>query len=51
MRTRIPLLVLLSLAAAPLGSQWQKLPTEGFPRTADGKINMSAPAPRRCVSL
>jgi hypothetical protein len=47
MRTRIPLLVLLSLAAIPLGSQWRKLPTEGFPRTADGKIDLSAPAPRK----
>jgi len=44
MRTRLSL---FALAAFPLSAQWLKLPTEGFPRTADGKVNMSAPAPRK----
>ena len=34
------------LLAAPLWGQWTKLPTTGIPRTADGKVNLSAPAPR-----
>jgi hypothetical protein len=43
----MPLLVLLALATFPLAAQWQNLPTDGIPRTAEGKINMSAPAPRK----
>lgn len=39
--------VLFMLAALPMGAQWIKLPTDGIPRTADGKINMTAPAPRK----
>jgi len=32
--------------ALPLAAQWIKLPTPGIPRTADGKPNLAAPAPR-----
>lgn len=39
--------VLLFLTTLPLGAQWLKLPTDGIPRTADGKVNLTAPAPRR----
>jgi hypothetical protein len=31
---------------APLGAQWLNQPTAGIPRTADGKPNLRAPAPR-----
>ena len=34
------------LLAAPLGAQWTKLPTAGIPHTADGKVNLTAPAPK-----
>ena len=30
----------------PGGAQWLKYPTPGVPRTAGGKVNMSAPTPR-----
>jgi hypothetical protein len=33
--------------AAPLSAQWLNHPTPGIPRLADGKPNLSAPAPRR----
>src|SRR6476619_7005200 len=32
--------------AVPLGAQWLKYPTAGVPRTADGKLDLSAPTPR-----
>ena len=32
--------------SAPVLAQWLKYPTAGVPRTADGKVNMSATAPR-----
>lgn len=35
-----------SLFACPLAAQWLHYPTAGVPRTPDGKVNMSAPAPR-----
>ena len=34
------------LASTHLAAQWVKYPTAGVPRKADGKVNMSAPAPR-----
>jgi hypothetical protein len=38
---------LLFVALAPwANAQWTNLPSDGVPRTADGKINMKAPAPR-----
>jgi hypothetical protein len=32
--------------SAPGLAQWLKYPTEGIPRTRDGKVNLTAPAPR-----
>jgi len=34
------------LASTHLDAQWVHYPTAGVPRKADGKVNMSAPAPR-----
>ncbi len=34
------------ILATPLAAQWFKYPTAGVPRKPDGKVNMSAPAPR-----
>jgi len=31
---------------APLAAQWLNYPTPGIPRTADGRANLSAPAPK-----
>jgi hypothetical protein len=41
--------VVLAAAALsiPAPAQWLKLPTPGIPRTADGKPDLSAPAPRK----
>jgi hypothetical protein len=36
----------LTLAGAPAGAQWFKLKTPNVPRTADGKLDSKAPAPR-----
>lgn len=44
MNTRIPIFLLL--LAAPVAAQWRNLPTKGIPRNADGKPNLTAPAPR-----
>ena len=37
---------LLLAFALPLGAQWIHYPTAGVPRTADGKLNVAARAPR-----
>lgn len=34
------------ILAAPLAAQWVNYPTDGVPRKADGKVNMSGPTPR-----
>jgi hypothetical protein len=36
----------LPLFALPVQAQWFDLPTRNAPRTADGKPNFNAPAPR-----
>ncbi|HJT87021.1 MAG TPA: hypothetical protein VJ732_04170 [Bryobacteraceae bacterium] len=36
----------LSLLTTPLWAQWTRLPTAGIPRSGDGNVNLSAPAPR-----
>ena len=36
----------LMCLAAPAGAQWLNYRTPGLPRKADGKVNLSAPAPR-----
>src|ERR1700684_4178497 len=33
-------------AGAPLAAQWLNYPTPGVPRTADGKVNLTAPTPK-----
>src|SRR6516225_2387373 len=45
MRTLASLIV-VSASLSPLTAQWPSRPTEGVPRTPDGKPNLSAPAPR-----
>ena len=35
-----------ALCIAPIYGQWLNYPTPGIPRTADGKPNLAAPAPR-----
>src|SRR4249920_2320390 len=39
-------LVLLLLAAAPVSAQWLGTPDPKVPRTADGKPDLAAPAPK-----
>jgi len=42
----IALALVLTGVASPGVAQWLRYPTEGVPRTADGKPNLKAPAPR-----
>ena len=42
----LPLIAVLMLVSAPLHAQWVKMPAAGIPRGPDGKVNLSAPAPR-----
>jgi hypothetical protein len=44
--TRIAIGILMSVLCAPLPGQWIKQPTQGIPRTPEGKANLTAPAPR-----
>jgi hypothetical protein len=39
--------LILVCGAAGLGAQWLGYPTPGVPRTAEGKANMDAPAPKQ----
>src|SRR5579863_2516739 len=42
------LYLILLLAMCPLApAQWLKVPSQGVPRTKDGKPDLTAPAPRR----
>ena len=41
--------VVLFLICAPVQAQWVKVPPKNIPRTPDGKVNMSAPAPKTAV--
>jgi len=34
------------ITAAPIAAQWRHQPTRGLPRKADGKVDLTAPAPR-----
>ena len=43
---RLIVTLTLSLLSVPLAAQWLNHPTPGMPRTADGKPNLAAPAPR-----
>jgi hypothetical protein len=46
--SRLALIAAIGLVCGsiPAVAQWLKYPTAGVPRTADGKVNMSAPTPR-----
>jgi hypothetical protein len=37
---------ILAAAPVPLLAQWQGYPTPRIPRTSDGKVNLTAPAPK-----
>ena len=45
-RKTLVLTAALAISASTLAAQWVHYPTPGVPRKADGKVNMSAPAPR-----
>jgi hypothetical protein len=45
-RQNIWILIALAGAASSAHAQWLNYPTQGIPRTKDGKPNLSAPAPR-----
>jgi hypothetical protein len=38
--------ILVSILCGPLPAQWIKYPASGIPRTADGRADLSAPAPK-----
>ena len=46
MQGQFALFMILSISVFPLGAQWLDLKTPGLPRTADGSLDMNAPAPR-----
>jgi len=46
MRCTVFAALLFFVASAAAEAQWLKQPTPGMPRTADGKPNLAAPAPR-----
>src|SRR3954471_1420570 len=46
MRAAATVFVLLVTVSARANAQWLNYPTPGVPRTADGKVNLAAPAPR-----
>ncbi len=47
MRSRFRICIAAAaLVVLPLGAQWKNLPSKGVPRTSDGKVNLSAPAPQ-----
>ena len=45
-RLRAATLIVTMLAGAPAAAQWRNIPTDGVPRGADGRPDMSAPTPR-----
>jgi hypothetical protein len=45
-RAWILTILVASSALSVLNAQWLNYPTPGTPRTADGKVNLSAPAPK-----
>ena len=46
MRSWFAVMACLVVWSVPAGAQWIGYPTPGIPRTADGKPNLTAPAPR-----
>src|SRR5262245_24804641 len=43
---RVVLCVLSACVASSVSAQWLNYPVPGVPRTKDGAVNMTAPAPR-----
>ena len=46
MKTIRVIVVVVFAMSAVASAQWLKYPTAGIPRTADGKPDLTAPAPR-----
>jgi hypothetical protein len=46
-RTGSVVTAIFMVASMPLAAQWLNVPTNGIPRTKDGKPDLSAPAPRK----
>src|SRR5262245_58404885 len=46
MRTLLAVVTLVCVSSDVLSAQWVNVPTDGLPRTADGKVNLSAAMPR-----
>ena len=46
MRNAIHVVTIVAALSSSLSAQWPKYPTKGIPRTADGAVDMNAPAPR-----
>jgi hypothetical protein len=46
MRNAIRVVTIVAALSSPLSAQWPKYPAKGVPRTADGAVDMNAPAPR-----
>jgi hypothetical protein len=46
-RTGSLVIAILTMATVPATAQWLNVPTQGIPRTKDGKPDLSAPAPRK----
>ena len=42
----VSVLAIVIVLSSSLSAQWPKYPTKGVPRTGDGAVNLSAPAPR-----
>src|ERR1043166_9710091 len=49
LRVTCAALAVSALLGGTAGAQWLKLKTPGLPRTADGKPNLKAPAPRQAA--
>jgi hypothetical protein len=46
MLNRLMTIIILLLASSQLSAQWLNLTTPGLPRTADGELDINAPAPK-----
>ena len=46
LHTVLPVAAILQMASGVASAQWLNIPTPGIPRLADGKPNLSAPAPK-----
>ena len=46
MKTRLLISLVMVVSCSSVFAQWTSVPQSAVPRTADGKPNLSAPAPR-----